>query len=72
MNLLGKEIAKFACGFESFHTVLHVFLWASNTGITIFGISISPAASAAATVISGAIAIGLGAYAWRRTPEDFT
>jgi hypothetical protein len=70
MNSQLREIAKFACGFESFHALFHGYLWTSKTTITVVGLTLSPALNAAATIISGAIAVGLGAYAWRRPKED--
>ena len=60
-----KEIAKFFCGFEAFHTVFHAYLWLSGTTFTAFGITTTPTWNMAGIVLNGAIALVLGLYAWR-------
>ncbi len=60
-----REVAKFFCGFETFHTVFHGYLWLSGTTFTAFGITATPAWNAAGVIINGAIAVVLGLYAWR-------
>lgn len=60
-----KEIAKFFCGFEAFHTVFHAYLWLSGTAFTAFGVTATPTWNVAGVVVNGAIALVLGLYAWR-------
>lgn len=60
-----KEIAKFFCGFEAFHTVFHAYLWLSGTTFTALGITATPAHNILAVILNGAIALVLGLYAWR-------
>lgn len=59
-----KEIAKFFCGFEAFHTVFHAYLWLSGTAFTAFGITATPTHNATAAVFNGGIALVLGIYGW--------
>ena len=66
MNDHKREVAKFFCGFESFHTLLHAYLWVSGTTFSVFGITATPTWSAGSTILNGAIAIILGLYGWRR------
>ena len=65
MSTTGKEIAKFACGFETFHALSHAYLWLSGTTITFFGFQFGPTWNIAGVIINGLIALGLGTYAWR-------
>lgn len=60
-----KEIAKFFCGFEAFHTIFHSYLWLSGTTFTAFSIAATPGCNAAGVLLNGAIAAVLGFYAWR-------
>ena len=66
-----KEIAKFFCGFEAFHTILHGALWGSGTTLTVLGITIPAGWNLSGLVINAAISLGLGLWAWRsqRRPE---
>ena len=59
-----KEIAKFFCGFEGFHTVFHAYLWLSGTTFTAFGITATSTWNIAGVVIHGGIALALGFYGW--------
>jgi hypothetical protein len=61
-----KEIAKFFCGFEVFHTLSHTYFLVSGTTLTIFGITVTPVISGISAVVNGIIAILLGVYAWKR------
>jgi hypothetical protein len=60
-----KEIAKFLCGFEAFHVLLHAYLWASGTTLTVFGIVATPTLNIVSAVVNAVIALTLGIYAWR-------
>ncbi|AWT14834.1 hypothetical protein DM611_11400 [Stenotrophomonas maltophilia] len=61
-----KEIAKFFCGFETFHTLFHAYLWLSGTTFAAFGITTTPAWNAAGTILNSAIAVILGVYGWKQ------
>ena len=60
-----REVAKFLCGFEAFHTLLHGYLWLSGTAFTAFGITATRRWNLAGIVLNGAIAPALGRYGWR-------
>lgn len=61
-----KEVAKFACGFEAFHAILHGSLWLSGTTLTIFGMTVPAGWNTAGTFVNAVLAVLLGVYAWRR------
>ncbi|MFO1486385.1 MAG: hypothetical protein U1F71_23685 [Verrucomicrobiaceae bacterium] len=67
MNLK-KEIAKFLCGGEAFHAVTHAYLLVSGTQLTVMGITTTPTLNAVSVLVSTAITIALGIYAWRPQP----
>ena len=60
-----KEIAKFVCGAEAFHTIVHAYFWVSGTTLTVFGITQTPTVNRAGLIVNALIAIFLGVYAWR-------
>lgn len=60
-----KEIAKFFCGFEAFHTLFHAYLWLSGTTLTALGITATPTWNIMGVLFNGAISVVLGIYAWR-------
>lgn len=60
-----KEFAKFICGGETFHAVTHAYLLFSGTQLTVLGITTTPTLNLVSVVVSTAIAIVLGLYAWR-------
>lgn len=61
-----KEIAKFFCGFEAFHTFVHSYFWHSGTTFKAFGlITETPTVHMWGAIANAAIAIILGVYAWR-------
>lgn len=60
-----KEIAKFVCGAEAFHALIHAYFWFSGTTLTVFGITATPLVNATAALVNAAISIVLGIYAWR-------
>lgn len=64
-----KEVAKFATGFETFHALLHGYLWLSGTTISLFGIAATPTWSMASSILNAIIALALGFYAWRGAPK---
>ena len=59
-----KEIAKFFCGFEAFHSVFHAYLWLSSTAFTAFGVTATPTHNVIGVVLNGGIALILGLYGW--------
>jgi len=61
-----KEIAKFFCGVEAFHALVHTVLWLSGTTLTVFGIAATPTWSIVGVIVNAVIAIALGFYAWGR------
>lgn len=61
-----KELAKFLCGWESFHGVMHAYLYATGTEFTAFGLQLSPGLNAAGALVGAAISMALGIYGWRR------
>jgi len=65
MNNRKKEIAKFLCGGEAFHAVTHAYLLFSGTQLTVIGITTTPTLNVVSVLLSTAIAVALGIYAWR-------
>ena len=63
-----REIAKFFCGFETFHTLVHGYLWGSGTDLTVMGIHVSAGWNLISAVLNAAIAAALGVWAWRTRP----
>lgn len=61
-----REIAKFMCGFESFHALFHSYLFFTGTPFSLLGIVATPTINLSATVLSLVIAAALGLYAWKR------
>ena len=59
-----KEIAKFACGAEAFHAVMHAALWLSGTTLMVFGITVTTTMNAVGALVNAVIALILGVYAW--------
>lgn len=59
-----REIAKFACGAESFHAFVHAFLLFTGTTITLFGISFGPVWNVVSLTLNTLIALALASYAW--------
>ena len=65
-----KEAAKFFCGFETFHALVHAYLLLSSTAMTLFGVTTTPTLNMISILLNGAIASVLGVYAWKRpTPS---
>mgnify|MGYP000651521494 CR=1 FL=1 len=60
-----REVAKFVCGFEAFHTVFHGYLWLTGTTMTVLGITLTPSMNMLGAILNGAISVILGIYAWR-------
>lgn len=66
-----KEIAKFLCGFEAFHALLHAYLWASAIKLTIGGMELAPSVNAIGFALNAIFALLLGVWAWRsRKPSS--
>ncbi len=63
--MAAKEIAKFACGFETFHALLHTTLFLTGERLAVFGIQTTPGLNVAGAGVSAVIALGLGIYGWR-------
>lgn len=59
-----KEIAKFFCGVEAFHAVMHGYFWQSGKTINAFGVKENPDWHKAGAVGHAVIAVALGVYAW--------
>ena len=64
MMIKWKEIAKFACGAEAFHALIHAVLCFSGTTITVFGITATPTWNIVGAVVNGIVSLLLGIYAW--------
>ena len=60
-----REVAKFASGFEAFHSIAHCYLYAASINLSILGFTQTPTWNLVSTVLHGAIAVLLGRYAWR-------
>lgn len=65
MNTPRKEIAKFACGFETFHALVHAYFWLSGTVIMVFGIEFTAGWNIAGLLVNGLLVVWFGTYAWR-------
>ena len=63
-----REIAKFFCGFETFHALAHGYLWGSGTDLTVMGIHVGAGWNLVSVFLNGAIALALGLWAWRTRP----
>lgn len=63
---MSREIAKFLCGFETFHALFHSYLFFTGTPFSQFGIVATPTINLSATVLNLVIALALGLYAWKR------
>lgn len=59
-----KEIAKFACGVEAFHSFIHAYFWLSGTTLTVFGITQTPTWNIVGVVVNAVVSFALGIYAW--------
>jgi len=70
MNNRKKEIAKFFCGGEAFHAVTHAYLLCSGTQLTVMGVTTTPALNAMSVLLSTAVTVALGIYAWRPQPMN--
>lgn len=70
MSTSRKEIAKFACGFETFHALFHAYLLLSRTPFRLLGIEATPTLNVVGLVLNMVVAIALGVFAWRGTSRD--
>lgn len=62
------DLAKFFCGFETFHALMHGELWFSGTSVPILGIMATPTWNMIGSFLNAAIAVILGMYAWSGRP----
>ena len=62
-----KEIAKFFCGVETFHTFTHSYFWFSGTTLHVFGITETPTVHLWGALGNAVVALALGLYAWGST-----
>ena len=60
-----KEIAKFFCGFEAFHTFSHTYFWLSGTTLKLLWFTETPTLHMAGAIVNGIIALVLGIYGWK-------
>lgn len=60
-----KEIAKFFCGFETFHAFAHGYLWWSGTDLSVLGIHVPSHWNLTGVLLNAAIAVALGLWSWR-------
>jgi hypothetical protein len=67
-----KEIAKFFCGWEALHTVVHAYFWFSGATLTVFGITQTPKLNMLGVAVNVVICLALGIYAWRTTPSSLS
>jgi hypothetical protein len=67
---IGKEIAKFACGAEAFHALVHAVLWLSGTTLIVFGWKETPSVHLWGALVNATIAVALGVFAWRRGKSE--
>lgn len=65
-----KEVAKFLCGFEAYHALLHAFLWYSGTTLSAFGVKEGPKWHRAAAIGNAVASLALGWYAWGQADSD--
>lgn len=61
-----REVARFASVFEAFNAYFHAYLWASDTSLPAFGITMTPPWSGASATVHAVFAILPSAYGWRR------
>ena len=64
-----KEIAKFLCGFETFHALTHAVLLASWTTISVFGVSLTPTWHIVPLTVVILIVFALANYGWNLYPR---
>jgi len=64
MNRL-RECAKFAAGFETFHTLLHATLWLSGKEFTLFGLTPGREVNMIGTIVGAVVSLGLAIFAWQ-------
>ncbi len=69
-----REIAKFVCGAEAFHALVHTVLWFSGTTLTVFGFKETPIVHMSGAIVNALISLALGIYGWgpfgRRSTSD--
>lgn len=60
-----KEIAKFACGAEAFHTFIHTYFWLSGTTVHVFGLfRETPTWHMWGAIVNAVVSVLLGICAW--------
>lgn len=59
-----KEIAKFACGLEAFHALVHTYFWFSGATLKVFRFRETPTVHKAGAIGNAVVSLLLGIYAW--------
>jgi len=59
-----REFAKFLCGAEAFHALVHTYFWTSGTTLTVFGITQTPTLKVLGVAVNAIVALALGIYSW--------
>lgn len=62
------DVAKYFCGFESYHAIASAGFWLSGMSVTLLGVTWTPTWGIAGLVIHGIIAVALAVYAWGGKP----
>lgn len=65
-----KEFAKFACGAEAFHALIHAYFWVSGTTVSVLGIRESPKWHQRAAIGNAVVSLVFGLYAWSDRGTD--
>ena len=67
MRIRPKEIAKFVCGVQAFHALVHTYFWYSGTSLHVLGVDENPTWHKRAAIGNALVSLALGLYAWRDT-----
>lgn len=59
-----REIAKFACGAEAFHAIVHAGLLFSGATLIFLGITVTPTLNVVGAIVNALISLALGIYGW--------
>lgn len=64
MSIHSREAAKFLCGVEAFHALMHAVFWYRRTTLHIGPIEETPEWHKSAAIGNALVALALGAYGW--------